>query len=164
MGVLDFLLLPAIPYVNKAPIRNWLLNIEPPDVEELPPHFEDPNYYDQEPPPEPPADIPEEQRLVPVHLPEVMTTYDYSNYNVSYARWVDPYEKAVIEEPSYIDTSDVLVTELESTPYTTNHGPVQHASPPTPDIDEYLAEFSGSEEGDGDGMRSINHHCSSNIY
>jgi hypothetical protein len=156
MGVLDFLLLPAIPYVNKAPIRNWLLNIEPPDVEELPPPFEDPNYYDQEPPPEEPSlsDPPEQQRLVPVHLPEVMTQYDYSSFNIAYARWEDPWEKAVVDEPSYNNTGDdILVTEIASTPYTSPRGPVQHASPPPPETDVYLV--SASEDEASDGMPQI---------
>ena len=155
MGVLDFLLLPAIPYVNKAPIRNWLLSIEPPDVEELPAPFEDPNYYDQEPPPEP-AHLPEQQRLVPVHLPEVMTTFDYSSFNVTYARWEDPYGKAAVEEPSYNNTADdILVTEIASTPYTSPRGPVQHASPNPPETDEYLVDPSESEDEASDGMRKL---------
>jgi hypothetical protein len=153
MGVLDFLRLPAVPYVNKASVRNWLLNIEPPDDEEpaLLSHFADPNYYDQEPPPEP-SDLPPQEYLVPVHPPEVMTKYDYSSFNVTYARWDNPYEQAVVEEPSYNETTDdILVTEIASTPFTRKLGPVQHASPNVPDIDEYL-DLSASEDEADDRM------------
>jgi hypothetical protein len=149
MGVLDFLRLPAVPYVNKASVRNWLVNIEPPDEEEpaLPPPFADPNYYDQEPPPEP-SDLPSQEHLVPVHPPEVMTQYDYSSFNVTYARWDNPYEKAVVDEPSYNETGDILVTEIASTPYTRSLGPVQHASPNAPDIDVYLDPSASEDEAD----------------
>jgi hypothetical protein len=159
MGVLDFLRLPpAHPYVNRASVRTWLGNVEPPDLDqpELPLPFADPNYYDDDTSDQSPQSLPVlPQRPVIVNPPEAMTKYDYSSFNVSYSSWENPYGNVGAREPSYNTTNNVLVTEISTTPYTRSLGPVQHTSPPAPEVDEYLEPPSDSEDEDGERMLQL---------
>jgi hypothetical protein len=166
MGLLDFLRLPpAYPYVNRASVRNWLLNVERPDLDslELLPPFTDPNYYSDSPSDDTDQTASQNYQPLPilpqspdfVNPPSAMTKFDFSAFDVAYSQWENPYESAEATPPSYKTASNnpnnILFTEISSTPYTRSIGPVQLTTVKIPGInDDDDDESSSASEDEAD--------------